>query len=219
MTYCHFSHSSRGISSIVGALIFTVLMIAGFSAMSLALDSQTDIVNTQRVVADTELKKQQEQFNIAVSTDVNNILNISVDNKGQNPVEISRIWITNKTLTTKPVKPFSINSNDAFIPSGFKSNILSTQPLYIIPDTYEIKVVSTLGTVRITELSYGVSPNGLRAELITDPPDVIIGQNVTVAMLVTNIGTDEIKNVRPNSLNFTATGTGSIVSSSSHKPT
>ncbi|MFB5609394.1 MAG: hypothetical protein ACE5Q5_04135 [Nitrosarchaeum sp.] len=219
MTYCHFSHSSRGISSIVGALIFTVLMIAGFSAMSLALDSQTDIVNTQRVVADTELKKQQEQFNIAVSTDVNNILNISVDNKGQNPVEISRIWITNKTLTTKPVKPFSINSNDAFIPSGFKSNILSTQPLYIIPDTYEIKVVSTLGTVRIAEVSYGVSSNGLRAELITDPPDVIIGQNVTVAMLVTNIGTDEIKNVRPNSLNFTATGTGSVVSSSSHKPT
>ena len=63
MNYSSFSTPSRrGISSIVGALIFTVLMIAGFSAMSLALDSQTDIVNTQRVISDTELKKQQEQF-------------------------------------------------------------------------------------------------------------------------------------------------------------
>jgi len=200
-------------------LIFTVLMIAGFSAMSLALDSQTDIVNTQRVVADTELKKQQEQFDIVVSTDVDNILNISVDNRGQNPVEISRVWITNKTLPTQPAKPFSVNSNDAFVPSGFKSNILITQPLYITPDTYDVKVISTLGTVRIAELSDGTSSNGLRAELITDPPDVIVGQNVTVAMLVTNTGSETIYNVRPNSLGFASTGTGYVVSYSSHIPT
>ena len=217
--YRLFSSSRRGISSVVGALIFTVLMIAGFSAMSLALDSQTDIVNTQRVVADTELKKQQEQFDIVVSTDVDNILNISVDNRGQNPVEISRVWITNKTLPTQPAKPFSVNSNDAFVPSGFKSNILTTQPLYIIPDTYDVKVISALGTVRISELSYGTSSNGLRAELITDPPDVIVGQNVTVAMLVTNTGSETIYNVRPNSLGFASTGTGHVVSYSSHIPT
>ncbi|NNL37738.1 MAG: hypothetical protein HKP34_05480, partial [Nitrosopumilus sp.] len=34
----------RGLSSVVGALFFTVLMIAGFSVLSLALDAQTDIV-------------------------------------------------------------------------------------------------------------------------------------------------------------------------------
>ncbi|MBS3926565.1 MAG: hypothetical protein KGZ34_07755 [Nitrosarchaeum sp.] len=215
-----FSHKSRrGISSVVGALIFTVLMIAGFSAMSLALDSQTDIVNTQRVVADVELKKQQEKFDISVSTDANNILDVSVDNTGQNPVEISRIWITNKTLPTQPAKPFSVNSNDAFVPSGFKSNILATQPLYITPDTYDVKIISTLGTVKIAELSYGSSSNGLRAELITDPPDVIVGQNVTVAMLVTNTGSETIYNVRPNPLTFVGTGTGHIVSSSANIPT
>lgn len=59
MTRNYFSNSRRGISSIVGALIFTVLMIAGFSALSVAMDLQTDIVNTQRVLSDAELKKQQ----------------------------------------------------------------------------------------------------------------------------------------------------------------
>ena len=44
----------RGLSSVVGALFFTVLMIAGFSVLSLALDAQTDIVTTQRIVSDIE---------------------------------------------------------------------------------------------------------------------------------------------------------------------
>jgi hypothetical protein len=211
--------SRRGISSVVGALIFTVLMIAGFSAMSLALDSQTDIVNTQRVVTDTELKKQQEQFGIIVSTDQNNILNVSVDNSGQNPVEISRVWIINKTLTTQPAQPFSINSNDAFIPTGFTTNVLSSQPLYMNPDTYDIKVISTLGTVKVTEFTVGgTSSSGLRSEMITDPPDVIIGQNVTVAMIVTNIDNTEIKNIHPANLDFSATGSGYVLSSTSHTP-
>ncbi|HET9008538.1 MAG TPA: hypothetical protein VFN17_00230 [Nitrosarchaeum sp.] len=211
--------SRRGISSVVGALIFTVLMIAGFSAMSLALDSQTDIVNTQRVVADTELKKQQEQFEVVVSADENNILNVSVDNSGQNPVEISRVWIINKTLTTQPAQPFSVNSNDAFIPTGFMTNVLSSQPLYMIPDTYDIKVISALGTVKVTEFTVGTtSSSGLRSEMITDPPDVIIGQNVTVAMIVTNIDSTEIKNVHPDDLDFSATGAGAILNSTTHTP-
>ena len=202
MTRSLHPNSRRGISSVVGALIFTVLMIAGFSAMSLALNSQTDIVNTQRVVSDIELKKQQEQFGVIVSTDANNILNVSVDNMGQNPVEISRVCITNKTLATQPAKPFSVTSDDAFVPTGFTSNVLSTQPIYMIPDTYDVKVISTLGTVKTAEFTVGTisSSSGLRAELITDPPDVIIGQNVTVAMVVTNTGSLTIENVSPVSL-------------------
>lgn len=216
--FSHTSNSRRGISSVVGALIFTVLMIAGFSAMSLALDSQTDIVNTQRVVADIELKKQQEQFGIAVFADANNILNVSVDNNGQNPVEISRIWITNKTLPTQPATPFSVASDDAFVPTGFTSNVLSTQPLYIVPDTYDVKVISTLGTVRTAELTIGAGPSssGLRAELITNPPDVIIGQNVTVAMVVTNTGSTIIEDVSPGPL--TVTPALAVVASSSPIP-
>ena len=52
----------RGLSSVVGALFFTVLMIAGFSVLSLALDAQTDIVTTQRIISDFEIQKQQEEF-------------------------------------------------------------------------------------------------------------------------------------------------------------
>ncbi len=193
-------------------------MIAGFSVLSLALDAQTDIVTTQRIISDIEIKKQQEQFGILASTDGNDILNISINNQGQNPVEISSIWITNKTLSDQPVTRYDINYNDAFIPSGFTNNVLSTQSLEIVPDTYDLKVISTFGTIKTVELVVGAggSSTGLRAELITDPPDVIIGQTVTIVMIVTNTGEGIIQNVEPDPLSVG--GTGSVISASSHTP-
>jgi len=195
-------------------------MISGFSVMSLALDAQTDIVTTQRAVSDIEIKKQQERFGIAASTDENDLLGISVSNLGQNPVEISSIWITNKTLSDQPATRYAVNYDDAFIPSGFTTNVLSTQSLEIIPDTYDIKVISALGTIKTIEFASGsVNYSGLRAELITDPPDVIIGQNVTIAMIVTNTGIEPINDVKPDEpLGFTPTGSGAYTASSSHIP-
>ncbi|MCV0398806.1 MAG: hypothetical protein K5785_02290 [Nitrosarchaeum sp.] len=215
-----FSNPRRGVSSIVGALLFTVLMIGAFSVLSLALDVQTDIVSTQRIVSDAEIKKQQERFGVAASTDANDLLSININNLGQNPVEISSIWITNKTLTDQPTKRFDILHNNAFIPSGFTSNILANQTLALIPDTYDIKVISSYGTIKTIELTTdsGYVTGGLRAEIVTDPPDVIIGQNVTVAMIVTNTGSSLIEDVQPDPLIFSATGFGSVLDFSSHTP-
>jgi len=209
----------RGLSSVVGALFFTILMIAGFSVLGLALDAQTDIVTTQRIVSDIEIKKQQERFGVFASTDGNNILNISINNQGQNPVEISSVWIVNKTLSDQPATRHAVTYDDAFVPTGFITNVLSTQSLEMIPDTYDIKVISTFGTIKTIEFALGsVGSSGLRAEIITDPPDVIIGQNVTIAMIVTNTGIEPINDVKPDPLVFAGTGAGSVMDYSSHIP-
>ena len=205
---CFQPQNRRGLSSVVGALFFTVLMVAGFSVLSLALDAQTDIVTTQRIVSDIEIKKQQEQFGVLTSTNATDHLNVSIFNQGQNPVEISSIWITNKTLPDEPATRYTVNYDDAFIPSGFTLDVVSTQKLAMIPDTYDIKVVSSFGSIKTVELDMiGGGTSGLRAEMVTDPPDVIIGQNVTIAMLVTNTGTLPITNVIPNTLGYATTGT------------
>ena len=193
-------------------------MIAAFSVLSLALDAQTDIVTTQRIVSDVEIKKQQEQFGVLASTDANDFLNVSIQNQGQNPVEISSLWITNTTLSDQPATRYTINYDDAFVPSGFTSNVISTQTLQMIPDTYDIKVISSLGSIKNVELVVGPGPSsgGLRAELITDPPDVVIGKNVTVAMFVTNTGESMIENVEPDALSVS--GSGTVMAFSSHSP-
>ena len=209
-----YPQNRRGLSSVVGALFFTVLMIAGFSVLSLALDAQTDIVTTQRIVSDVEIKKQQEEFGVLVSTDANDLLNVSVNNQGQNPVEITSVWITNKTLPTQPAKRFTINYDDAFVPSGFVSNVISTQSLEMTPDKYDIKVISSFGSIKTVELdTNGGGSTGLRAEIITDPPDPVIGKNVTTAMIVTNTGDSPIYNVYPDTLDTSTTGSGTITTS------
>jgi hypothetical protein len=195
-------------------MIFTVLMVGGFSAMSLAMNTQTDIVKTHIAVADIDLKKQQENFDVSVFT-TNNFLNVTVDNRGQNPVEISHLWIINKTLANEPATQFSINPNDAFVSSGSISDILLSQPLTITPDTYDVKIISSLGTIKTEELITSTSSNALRAKLVTDPPDVILGQNVTIAMLVTNTASTSVENVIP----YPGATPSQVTGSSSPTPT
>jgi len=207
----------RGLSSVVGALFFTILMIASFSVLSLALDAQTDIVTTQRIISDIEIKKQQEQFGVSAYTYGGNLLNVTVSNQGQNPVEISSIWIVNKTLSDEPATRYAVTYDDAFVSSGLISNVLFHQALAMTPDTYDIKVISALGSIKTIEFNTAAGPsNVLRAELITDPPDVVIGKNVTVAMIVTNTGEGLIQDVQPEMQPLG--GSGTEIASTSHTP-
>ena len=67
------------------------------------------------------------------------------------------------------------------------SAILENTPLYLGPNDYTIKVVSSLGSIKQTDLTVG-GPNNLLAEMFTIPPDVRQGENVTVTMRITNVG-------------------------------
>lgn len=169
--------------------------------LTLALDTQIDLVEVQRLVSGNEIKKNQEKFAIAASTDVNSLLQVHVNNLGKNPVEVASLWLINKTDSNQPAKQYPITYDNTFIAPGFGSDIVASDALYMTPDDYDIKVVSYLGNIEKTTLTVdgsGGNTNNLRAELFTIPPDVIIGQNVTVAMLVTNTGGIPLDNVTPD---------------------
>ncbi len=191
----------RGISTIVGGLIFLILLTTGFSAFYVALDTQMDTVDVQRKISSSILEKTQEQFDIAVAIDQsqNNLLGIQVSNKGTNPVEISNIWIINQSAIETPpyeAKSYDVNYEDAFIPQGYGTQILEKTPIHLNPNTYDIKVVSTPGTSHHALLTVG-GANNLKAELLSIPPDVRIGENATIALRVTNIGDTVLEDVSP----------------------
>jgi len=190
----------KGIASVIGGLFFLVLMTSGFTVYYIALESQAEMINTQQLVASTEIKKIQEKFAISVAADSsnNNLLQIQVKNQGYYPIEIADVWIINKTDTNQPVTKYELDYSDAFIPAGYGGQILENTPLYMNPDLYDIKVVSILGTIRTAELDVVNNNNYLRAELYAIPPNVHIGENVTIAMHVTNVGEFTIENVAPS---------------------
>ena len=192
--------SRRGISSIVGSMFFLILMTSGFSVYILSIQSQTDLVDTQQKVADTQIRKIQENYAISATTDTNdnNRLAIQVKNQGPFPLEVADIWIINKTdaVNGYPAERHLLNSTDSFIPIGYGKNILENKPLYMNPDEYDIKVISTVGTIRQTDIDVNGNDD-LKVELFAIPPDVRIGENVTIAMRVTNVGDIDIENVVP----------------------
>lgn len=196
----------RGISTVVGALFFLILMTSSLSVVFLALDTQNELINSQQSITKNEIKKIREQYSISVSTDPinDNKLSVLVKNEGIYPVEISRLWIINKTDSANdyPVKAYNLTGIATVIPPGYGADIVANQPLHMIPDTYDVKVVSTLGTIHTEELFAG-GANKLRAEVFTIPPDVKIGQNTTLAMHVTNIGKSRIYDVAPQQLIIT----------------
>ena len=198
------SSKRRGISSIVGGLIFLILMTSAFSTFYIAFDFQQETINTQRDVSRDLVEKTQEQFVISAGADPNdnNRLGIQVKNQGPNPVEVANIWIVNKSDVNEPANRYEVNYQDVFIPPGYGAPILENTPLYLNPaygNDYTVKVISTLGSIKSTSVTVSGSTN-LLAEMFTIPPDVVRGENVTVAMRITNIGKTPLVDVEPENI-------------------
>jgi len=196
-------NQKKGISSIVGGIFFLVLMTSGFTVYYVALDSQSQMLDTQQVIADYEVAKIREKFVVAASSSgVNNLLSLQVVNTGNTVVEIADIWIVNKTAVTKNATKYDVDYRDASVPIGHSGNILSNTPLYLISDIYDIKVISSLGTIQAVEYDVAGGSNILSAQMVAIPQDVRYGENVTVILMVTNTGEFDVKEVRANDSTF-----------------
>ena len=212
----------RGLSSIVGGMIFVVLMVAAFAAISLAINYQSDIVTTGNDVAADDLKKQQENFDIVVFTQPPDSgqaeLRIQVKNKGSNTVEISNVVVAEITdfNNNYPTTVYDIPSNLSFITPGNQEDILpdsfilldlANPPTTVDEEVYNIKVISSLGIIKTysiicdnTQCGVAVTPAGegsLSASLFLDGPTGVNTKVSTVVMFVTNTSDETITNVRP----------------------
>jgi hypothetical protein len=211
----------RGLSSIVGALLFVVLMVATFAVLGVALDSQTDIVDTGREVADIGLKKQQEHFVIdSVVQAPGDNLELNVKNVGNNPTEIFTLVMTNSSdvANNHPTKTIDIPSDTSFLPPGTddSTDIVDTLNLKMKSasadetDTYQFKVISSLGIIEkfnlvCDETGYcaqsigGVSGTGdLAVQLFLDGPNGVNTKTSTIIMFVSNTGDGDIKEIWPD---------------------
>jgi len=183
------SYNRRGISTIVGGMIFLVFLSGGFSAFYVALDVQKDTISTQRDISKSIVEKTLEKFEISTGINpVDNTFEIQVENQGVNPVEITNIWIINKT-SPYPANSYDVDYEDAFIPPGFSSDILENTPLYLSPGLYDIKVVSALGTI-VTEKKFDPSGSGGEGEEVI-VKDSLFGRPQIFMMFPNAIGDDK----------------------------
>jgi hypothetical protein len=215
------SQKRRGLSSIVGALLFVVLMVAAFAVLGVALDSQTDIVDTGRIVADTGLKKQQEKFvvdNIVQAP--GDHLQIHLRNTGNNPTEIFTLIMTNSSdiENNYPTTTIEIPSTTSFLPPGTdettdivaKSNLKMKAASPLETDKYQFKVISSLGTIEkfnlicdetgfcAQSIGGGGGSGDLAVQLFLDGPNGVNTKTSTIIMFVSNTGDGDLKEIWPD---------------------
>jgi len=225
MKFKNITTKRRGLSSIVGALLFVVLMVSAFAVIGVALDSQTDIASTGRDVAAKDLEKQQESFvfnSVQQGPNPADYLEIELTNTGQNTAEMFTVIMTNKSDIGEPTRTFEIPSVTSFLPVGdtTPTNVVSTLDLKMDipplvtdpPEDYEFKVISSLGTVKTISIQCQPPPfsicgivtppappgtPGLSAQLFLDGPTGVNGKVSTVIMFVQNTGSVPLEDVRP----------------------
>jgi len=211
---CQFSPKNRrGLSSVVGALFFVILMVSAFSMLGGVLQNQGDMGQTAKIVANADLKKQQEAFTINVYTDSNQLLTVNVKNIGQNHVEIHTLIITNSTDAANgfPTKVHDILSSSSFVAPGYTQNVVSTTPLTLNLaanpgdiELYHFKVISSLGTIKTQSVSCDDTRCGpvgtggsLEATLFLNGPNGVNTKTSTVIMFVSNTADVALTDVQP----------------------
>jgi hypothetical protein len=205
--------NKRAISTVVGSVFFLVLMTTGLSVSYLVIETQSDMIKAQQTIADSEIKKIQEKFTVTAYSDStnNNRLALFIKNQAANSLEVDNIWIINKTAPTQAAQNYDINYADATLAPGYGTNLLQNEPLYMNPGDYDIKVVSSIGTIRTTQISVGGS-GPLKVKMIIDPPNVRIGENATAWIFVTNTAATKMLNVTTGPI--IVTPSSAVVSSS-----
>jgi len=190
-------HKHKAISTIIGTIIFLVLMVATFGALIAAFQLSAEIFETQIDISDFENQKSGEKFRILPSTKTSegNKLFVQVFNEGSRTIEVRDLWISNASSADNfDTHLIEINFKDSFVPIGDKKQILRNQPITLENGRYEIKVVTKLGNIQFQNITVPLDP--LHARMLVDPPHLSTGNNATLIFEVQNKGNTTINGVR-----------------------
>src|SRR5438445_8266367 len=203
--------SRKGLSTVVG-MVFALIALAtsiGYITYSMNILDQYD----QTVIAKNQqtIDNGRENFQLYTTTIKNNKFNVTVINTGRLPINITKMWVQNYSVTDS-INYYSINK--LVSPGGILINIgqnLSPN-LNVNPASngyYNIKLITTRGnSLQFNMGSPGVKP--LYMQLTITPQELTTTPiNVTLSYLVTNKSTTNnlLTNLVPQ-LSFTTCSGG-----------
>ena len=186
----------KGISTIIGAVFFMIVIIATLSVMSWVSLQQGNFTTT--AVEVTRLQSERASSDLEV-TDVridNKKFNITLQNNGPLAERIVRLWVTNETATNWHNK-YEVNHIAG--PKQVLTNVGQDIPLGAVStDAYALKFVTEKGgLINFRSLSVAQADIGLSMYVI--PSTISPRENVTIMMSVTNNAreVDSIHDIQP----------------------
>jgi len=175
----------RGLSTVVGATFFVIVMASSIGYVTYSLDLIDDLARQVDVKQDTTQNRQDEEFKISkVSVDGANEFNITVTNTGTIPINITKVWAKNMTDPSWNQTKYQINK---FVSPGASVSDIGqgTGLVAMDSESYSLKLVTSRGNTLSTQL-VSAANQPLEMTLFTTPANPLSNQNVTMLYSVKN---------------------------------
>ncbi|MEO9278066.1 MAG: hypothetical protein ABI340_09850 [Nitrososphaera sp.] len=203
----------KGISTVVGSVFFIIVFTtaAGYVVYSM---NQLDKFGETIISKSQDLRNtQQEEFKITSVTKDNNKFNITIQNTGQIPINVTRLWIQNRTDPTWPISKYTVNQMVS--PGESLSKIGQNLPVTALAtQAYDLTVATERGNNdEVLVNSASVKP--IYMQLYVLPDTIQPKYTTTLLFAVTNnmSSNTALTNLSPNPPQITSYGaTAALVS-------
>ena len=209
----------RGLSTIIGAVFFVLVMGSTIGYVTYSMDLLDDLAYQIDVKQDTNQNRQKEEFKISKSEIVDNKFNFTLQNNGNIPINITRLWVENTTDSTWNQTKYQLNQ--LVSSGGTITNIGQNIPLIALTsESYKMKLVTERGNSEVFSIG-SVSEQPLDIQLLAIPN--IVATNFTTTLLMTivnNMSSNNILlNVEPDTMIVSQACTTTCVYESGPEPT
>jgi len=208
----------RGLSTIVGATFFVIVMGSTIGYVTYSMDVIDDLAYQVDVKQDTNLNRQNEEFRITGVKVDGNEFNLTVTNTGTIPINITNMWAKNMTDPLWNQTKYQLNQ--IVSPGQSVANVgQGTGLVAMNSESYSLRLVTDRGNSLNTQL-LSATNQPLQMTLFTSPSTPLSQQNVTLLYTVKNNLTAGkiIQSITPQMDPPTVTGSATAVLQSGPSP-
>lgn len=203
----------RALSTLVGAVFFIIAASSTVAYVSYSMDVIDDFSQAVIIKESIDEARNSESFEISDATITNNKFDLTVQNNGQLPIKLTKLWIENTTDTTWTPSKYDLDQNIS--PSSSVSGIGQSLSLSVLDtQAYEISLVTDRGNTETYSFN-SVPDQSISINLHAAPENVANGFSTTLFMTVTNDLPNDVTllNLTPETLSVSGSATATCDSS------
>ncbi|HZS74871.1 MAG TPA: hypothetical protein VFA69_10265 [Candidatus Nitrosotalea sp.] len=209
----------RGISTVVGAVFFIIIFTTAVTFVTYDMNLLNNFTDAFVTKSQADADANHEEFSVTKVTVNNNKFNITVQNSGNIPITISRMWVQNKTDVTWGTSKYDVSQ--VVYPGNSLYNIGQSIPLYVkSTQGYDLKLVTMRGNTKEFFVN-SASQAPVYLQLFALPNSGPNNFNTTLLLGVTNNMTNggALSNIQANMVVKNVTGFGKTTLISGPTPT
>ena len=174
----------RGIATVVGTVFFVIVATSIIAYVTYSMDLIENYSESIGIKQTLDYERQTEEFQVVKVDTVSNKFNITLQNIGNIPVNVTRLWVKNTTDTNWQMAKYDINTGIA--PGATVTNIGQNIDLTALStQSYLMKFVTSRGSAESFNVN-SVTGQPLYLQLHTIPNVVSTGFPVSLVFAVTN---------------------------------